>query len=87
MVVNSRIRDSNWLTFTLSIVNFNYVFLYNWPQRDLDVQFENDFGITHTRCNWNIMNNVFLITFPIFLFRRKIGEACALYAPGSYSND
>ncbi len=27
MVVNSKIRDSDWLTFKLTIVNFNYVFI------------------------------------------------------------
>ena len=42
MVVNSKIRDSDWLTFTLTIVNFNYVFiqppLYNtWDLSEEDV--------------------------------------------------
>ena len=31
MVVNSKIRDSDWLTFTLTIVNFNYVFIQPAP--------------------------------------------------------
>ena len=31
MVVNSKIRDSVWLTFTLTIVNFNYVFIQPAP--------------------------------------------------------
>ena len=31
MVVNSKIRDSDWLTFTLTIVNFNYVFIQQAP--------------------------------------------------------
>ena len=32
MVVNSKIRDSDWLTFTLTIVNFNYVFIQPAPE-------------------------------------------------------
>ncbi len=31
MVVNSKIRDSDWLTFTLTIVNFNYVSIQPAP--------------------------------------------------------
>ncbi len=31
MVVNSKIRDSDWLTFALTIVNFNYVFIQPAP--------------------------------------------------------
>ncbi len=31
MVVNSKIRDSDWLTSTLTIVNFNYVFIQPAP--------------------------------------------------------
>ncbi len=31
MVVNSKIRDSDWLTFTLTIVNFNYVLIQPAP--------------------------------------------------------
>ncbi len=31
MVVNSKIRDSDWLTSTLTIVNFNYVFIQTAP--------------------------------------------------------
>ncbi len=35
MVVNCKIRDSDWLTFTLTIVNFNYVFYTTGPRNDL----------------------------------------------------
>ena len=31
MIVNSKIRDSDWLTFALTIVNFNYVFIQPAP--------------------------------------------------------
>ena len=32
MVVNSKIRDSDWLTFTLTIVNFNYFYIQPSPE-------------------------------------------------------
>ena len=32
MIVNSKIRDSDWLAFTLTIVNFNYVFIQPVPE-------------------------------------------------------
>ena len=32
VVVNSKIRDSDWLTFALTIVNFNYVFIQSAPE-------------------------------------------------------
>ncbi len=31
MVVNCKIRESDWLTLTLTIVNFNYVFTQPAP--------------------------------------------------------
>ncbi len=36
MVVNSKIRDSDWLTFALTIVNFNYVFIQSAPDYHVD---------------------------------------------------
>ena len=32
MVVNSKIDDSDWSNFTLTIVNFNYVFIQPAPE-------------------------------------------------------
>ena len=36
MVVNSKIRDSDWLTFALTIVNFNHVFIQRAPELQTD---------------------------------------------------
>ncbi len=35
MVVNSKIRDSDWLTFPLTVVNFAYIFIQPAPGHEI----------------------------------------------------
>ena len=46
MVVNSKIRDSDWLTSTLTIVNFNYVFIQPAPD-EYEVNILREHAITN----------------------------------------
>ncbi len=66
MVVNSKIRESDWLTFTLTIVNFNYVFIQPAPDN------------TISRGGWEGEGDIMLtcletsFTFPVC----NCGETC-----------